>query len=187
MANNNTDARRDRVRSLWTKSDRKIAEILIEEGFAGVIPRTAAGKVKQLDSTRRRVWDDRLAFRKAWREKKRATNEDLCETRGEYLASLDSFAADAVEILENQAVKGTPRVQALSELRQLEQAKAKANGVAELAPATAVPDPGAKPIVIGVVFGTRNVSPETREELRQQGIELDDEDDQEDGGGAPVV
>jgi hypothetical protein len=129
MAGDRTEARRARVRTLWAKPDRRIAEILIEEGFGGASKRTAAGKAKQLSSMVRNVWNDRVALRKKWREQKKATIEDVNETRGEYLARLESFSSDALEILEDDKMKGTPRVQALSELRQIEQAKAKACGV----------------------------------------------------------
>jgi hypothetical protein len=117
------------MRTLWAKSDQRIAEILIEEGFGGALKRTAAGRQKQLESMRRNVWNDRAWWRKKWRNSAKATTQDLNETRGEYLARLDSFSNDAQELLEDRNVKGTPRVQALSELRQIEQAKAKAHGV----------------------------------------------------------
>lgn len=190
MASDNTESRRERVRSLWIKPDRRVAEILIDEGFAGPVPTTADGKRKQLASMTKNVWNDRKWWRQAWRAAKRLTNEDLCETRGEYIATLDAIGAAVTEILEDPKIKGTPRVQAASEFRQVQQAKAKASGVAEPAPATDAADTGMKPVVIGVVLGTGNVSAETRDELRQQGIEIDSNDDSSEGCGpaaAPEV
>ncbi|HSY50408.1 MAG TPA: hypothetical protein VLC46_16470 [Thermoanaerobaculia bacterium] len=129
MAGDQTEARRARMRELWNKPDKTVAEILIEEGFGGPEKRTAVGKARHLATMTRNVWNDRKWWKKQWRESKRATTQDVNESRGEYLARLDSLVADAGRLLDDKGMKGTPRVQALSELRQLEQAKAKAHGV----------------------------------------------------------
>ena len=127
MANERTDARRARVRELFGKSDKRIAEILIEEGF---FPsrRTKEGRIQQLDSARRRVYDDRQWWREQWKSEKRLTRDRSVSTE-EYIAKLETRIADLEEILDDPRTKGTPRVQSLSEIRQLEQAIAKALGI----------------------------------------------------------
>jgi len=164
MAGDKTEARRARVRELWTKPDRRLAEVLIEEGYAGATKTTAAGRATQLNSMAKNVWNDRAYWRKTWRKAKRATVEDVNETRGEYLARLEAFSAQAVEILDDPKVKGTPRVQALSEARQLEQAKAKAHGV-DVAIEVEQDDDGipVRPKTLVYVVDERNSSKEVRE------------------------
>lgn len=160
MASDNTAARRERVRSLWIRTDQQIAEILVEEGYGGETPRTADGRRKQLATMRRNVWNDRQWLRKKWRSEKAATKEDTHETRGEYLAVLDSYKEVGVDIISDPKMKGTPRVQALVALTRIEEAKAKARGVAEsVAPPT--DDDRAEVPFLGVVVGLNNLSPDT--------------------------
>ena len=155
------------MRTLWMKSDRKIAEVLIEEGFGGSTQRTADGKRKQLATMQRNVWNDRQWWKKTWRKQARATSGDLNETRGEYLAQLDSFIAEGIEILDDPKTKGTPRVQALSELRQLEQAKAKARGVAETEPGSPDDTDGPKVPFLGVVVGLKKITPAALKKINE--------------------
>lgn len=162
MASENTEARRERMRALWTKSDRRIAEILIEEGFAGATKRTKDGQQKQIATTIRNVYNDRLWWRKQWRAKARATEQDVNETRGEYLARLDSYASEALMLLDDPKLKGTPRVQALSELRQIEQAKAKAVGVAEVPPEAPDGDGASSAPYLGIVVNLDGTSDDAK-------------------------
>lgn len=181
MASENTEARRERVRSLWIKSDHAIAEILIEEGFGGTVRRTVEGKKKQIETMRRSVWNDRAALRKQWRTMKRATLEDAHESRGEHLAVLDALQDIGVEMLSDAKLKGTPKAQALQAVTRIVEAKGKALGVGETAPADET-DPTDRPSVVGLVLGTKNLSPGMRAELRDQGYVLDDDDDSGAGG-----
>lgn len=183
MANENTVARRARVRSLWLKSDAQIAEILLEEGFGGPIKRTTDGRRKQIDTMRRNVWNDREALKKEWRAAKRATSEDAHESRGQHLAVLDSLQDMGVEMLSDPKLKGTPRAQALQALTRIVEAKGKALGVGEVAPADPESEDDATPGVVGLILSTKNLSPEMRDELRAQGYVIDDEDD---GDGSPA-
>lgn len=182
MPGQDTRARRARVRSLWLKTDIEIAERLIDEGFAGKVPRGDTDKQKQLDSMRRNVWNDREALRKEWRAVKRLSVEDVHETRGEYLAILESLQDIGVEMLGDTKLKGTPKAQALQAVTRIVEAKGKAGGVAELEPQQADDDKPLPPIV-GVIVGASAVSDETRKQLREQGVELDN--DQE--GSTPKV
>lgn len=179
MASEKTDERRARVRTLWIHSDRQIAEILIDEAYGGAKLRTAEGRRRQLESMRRLVWNDRRWWKKTWRDQKRLTSQDASETRGEYLAVLDSYRDVGRDILTDPRMKGTPRVQALVALTRLEEARAKATGVGELEPPEDDDSDKAKPAVIGVVLGLRNVSPEMREQLRAQGVNIEDDDETE--------
>lgn len=187
MASDNTEARRQRMRSLWLLNDRQIAERLIEEGYGGAVPRTAEGKRKQVASMQRNVWNDRKWWRETeWRKEKLITAADANETRGEYIAVLDSLREIGVEILMNPKEKGTPRTQALVALTRIEEAKAKATGVAQieqLEPENA----GDRPLAMGVVLGVRAISPEMKQELREQGYDIDDDDgDGGEGGASPA-
>lgn len=157
MASDKTDARRERMRTLWIKTDQQVAEILIEEGYGGPIPRTADGRRRQVETMRRNVWNDRQWHRKKWRSEKAATHEDAHETRGEYLAVLDSYKEVGVDIISDPKMKGTPRVQALVALTRIEEAKAKARGVAE---SVAPPTDDERPAVpfLGVVVGINKLS-----------------------------
>lgn len=167
MASDNTEARRERVRTLCLKSDRKIAEILIEEGYGDQPKRTADGRRKQLSAMTRNVCNDRKWWKKQYREQKAATTQDANESRGEYLARLDSLIDEALQLLEDKMVKGTPRVQALSEIRQLEQAKAKALGVAEVPPAEPDGDGENPAPFLGIVVGIDGLSEDAKKRVKQ--------------------
>jgi hypothetical protein len=178
MASDQTEARRERMRSLWINPDRKIAEILIEEGYAGQVHHTADAKRKQLAAMQRNVWNDRQWWKKKWRAEKNATNEDASETRGEYLAVLDSYKEVGVDILGDPKVKGTPRVQALVALTKIEEAKAKARGVAETTPVPPGDDGPTAPF-LGVVVGLKNLSPNVIKRIKKWGKGEDDAGDGE--------
>jgi hypothetical protein len=154
------------MRSLWINSDRDIAARLIEEGYAGPAPKTKEGKAKQLASMSRNVWNDREWWKKTWRTRKPATSADASETRGEYVAILDSYKEVGVEILTDGSMRGTPRVQALVALTRLAEAKAKATGVAEAAPAE--PESGRASVpFLGIVADFGNLSPAARKKIRE--------------------
>jgi hypothetical protein len=173
MAGENTEARRDRVRTLWIKPDRQIAEILIDEGYAGAVPRTEERQQRQLATTQRNVWNDRAFWRKTWREAKRITTADANETRGEHLAVLDSYRDEGIAKLGDKKLKGTPFAQTLQALARIEELRAKATGVDELQPIDPEADKPKVPVV-GLVLGTNQISPEMRAQLRDQGIEIGD-------------
>lgn len=176
MASENTEARRARVRSLWLKSDRQIAEVLLEEGYGGAIKKTADGRRTQLASMTRNVWNDRKKLREEWRDAKRATAADAHESRGEHLAVLDSLQEMGVEMLADPKLKGTPKAQALQAVTRIVEAKGKALGVGET---TIEPEDDGKsrPSVVGLVVSAKNLSPEMKDTLRSQGYEFDDEDE----------
>lgn len=175
MASENTEARRARVRSLWLKPDRHVAEILLEEGFGGAIRRTSDGRVTQLASMVRNVINDRKWWRKTWRSEKRATNEDIYESRGEHIAALDSLQDVGLEMLSDPTIKGTPKAQALQAVTRILEAKGKALGVAEVS--APEPEDNGGPMVpfVGVVLDMSNVAPDVRK--RVSGKRRDDGDD----------
>jgi hypothetical protein len=182
MANDRTLERRERVRQLWGKPDRIIAEILLEEGFtAGAerVPRTKAkrdeAEARKLNSMRRNVWNDREWWRVQW--KKRATlptSSDISVAREEHIASLESDLEDIFTMLEDEATKTTAKAMLIGERRMTRALLAKTRGVDELG----APDPdGEKPPapVVGMLLGTASVTPELRKRLREQGVVIEDE------------
>jgi hypothetical protein len=164
MAGEETEARRERVRSLWVRSDKDIAQILTEEGFGGPPKKTADGKRTALASMQRNVWNDRKWWREKWRNVKTSTTEDAHETRGEYLATLDSYRGIGLEIATNPKEKGTPRTQALMALARIGEAKAKAQGVAEVEALPPEDDERSVPFN-GIVVGLANLSPEAQRRI----------------------
>ncbi len=168
---------------MWGKPDRIIAETLLAEGFTTTrakTPRTSAEKraagALQIETMRRNVWNDREWWRVFW--KKRAaepvTNEDASVQREEHIASLESDLEEIHDLIDEAGTKPTAKAMLIGEKRQTRALLAKARGVDELAPRDSDPD-GAKPAVIGLVFGTKNISPEMRAKLREQGVEVDEE------------
>jgi hypothetical protein len=182
MASDRTLERRERVRQLWGKPDRIIAETLLDEGFTsgtGRTPRTKAKRdeweARRVDSMRRNVWNDREWWRAQW--KKRAslpTSSDLAVAREEHIASLESDLEDIFTMLEDGETKTTAKAMLIGERRMTRALLAKTRGVDELA----APDPeGDKPPapVVGMLIGTASVTPELRQRLREQGVVIEDE------------
>lgn len=126
-----TDAERARAKELFgIRSDKRIAVRLIEEGFDGKVASGAAGRILQVERVRKRVGRHRLAIRKEWRATRRLlTSEDRAVSTEEYIANLETREEQLEDVLDDANLRGTPRVQALGELRQIEQAIAKARGV----------------------------------------------------------
>ncbi|HXG58125.1 MAG TPA: hypothetical protein VNL91_03810 [Thermoanaerobaculia bacterium] len=163
MASDNTEARRERVKELFGKSDRRIAAILIEEGYFGAYPKTKPAQIKLLDTARRTVCRDRAWWQERWSE---STERKRTETPQEYIARLRTRIEDLEDIAENTLTKPTPRVQAFAEIRQLEQAIAKAQGIDEVA---APPDGGESdpPPFLGIVVGLGKLSPEAKKKVHE--------------------
>ena len=171
MPSDLTEARRERTRELWGKSDRKIAEKLLEEGFHGPVSRNREEKIRQIASLRRTVWNDREFWREKWRTEAKAEKSKDPVSRQEYLAGLETVQDELEDVISDGATKSTPRVQALSEMRQIKQAIGKALGVDAAPPAVGGED-AVKPIVVGLLIGTENVSEEARGKLKEQGIDI---------------
>jgi hypothetical protein len=167
MANDRTDSRRVRMRELWIRNDRQIAEILIEEGFSTATPRTPDAKRKQLEAMRLCVFGDRRWWKKQWRTAKDATKEETHETRGEHLATLDSYQAIGVDILTDLNMRATPRVQALIALARIQEARAKATGVAEVAAAPPEGENAVRIPFLGVVVGLDQLTPAAMKKIRK--------------------
>lgn len=161
MANDLTDARRERVRELWGKSDRRIAETLLEEGYGGPAKRTKDARLQQTESMRRQVHRDREHWREVWREQ--AKKPGGRTTVDEYVAKLRTRIEDLEEMLDDQFLKGTPRVQALGEIRQIEQAIAKTEGTDIAARDDDDSDTGAP--FLGLLLDFSNCSDEVRDRL----------------------
>lgn len=173
--------RRERVIELWGKSDRIIAEILIEEGYFSEPPEPPKSKTKAaeraheiavrrfVDSQRRTICNDRLAIRKDWkklRKEMKADPDELEMSRQEYAARLRSRISDLDDVIHGGAKPGT-RVMAIEAAARIESLVAKAEGVDEqLAP----DDNGGLPDVpfIGLVLDLREVTPETQKEIQTQ-------------------
>jgi hypothetical protein len=179
MAGDRTEERRRRVRELWGKPDKAIAQILLEEGHrpeSGTKPRTKAAKdaaaARALDSMRRNVWNDREWWRAKARKRATApvTNEDVEVQRFEHIASLESDLEEIHELID-EADKPTAKAILMGEKRQTRALLAKARGIDELAPRESEGNEK-QPPVVGVVLGTENISPEMKEELRQQGYKI---------------
>lgn len=175
-----TAERRKRVRELWGRPDRMVAEILIEDGFRvcdAPMPRGADARRTYLESMRRRVSDDREWWREHWRTRAETpTRKDFTVARQEHIASLESDLEDIQAMIDDHATKATAKAMLIGERRQTRALLAKTRGVEEL---IADPDSesGAPPKVIGVVLGMENVSKETRDLLRAQGVPIPQDDD----------
>lgn len=182
MASNETEARRRRVRQLWGKPDKAIAQILIEEGFkvsCGRAPKTKPAREEweatRLDRMRRNVCNDREAWEKVWRQRTTVSGEEYSVAREAHIASLESDLEEIHELLDEAGTKPTAKAMLIGEKRQTRALLAKARGVEELA----APDPDAenkpKVLAVGLVLGTRSISPDTRQQLREQGVDIGDE------------
>lgn len=173
MASDRTNERRERVLEMLAKSDRAIAKELIRERFFGAVPRNADDRARHLDNARRTVGKDRAWWRGQWKalQAEKITPADSRADVEEFIARLKSRLNDVEEVLDDALVKSTPRVQAIDAAVKIEIAIARARGsdVAPERPADAVPPP----IALGVILGTKNVSPEMKQRLRKQGVEID--------------
>lgn len=171
-------ARRLRVRELFGRSARVIAETLLDEGFevkCGRKPRTKADgemwEKRRLAAMTRNVINDKTWWREEWKNKRQLTGEDPNVAREEHLAALMSDVEEINELLDSGGTKATAKAILVGERRQTRALLAKALGVEELAPR----DPEAdqkRPLVVGLVIGTKNVSADARARLREQGIDL---------------
>jgi hypothetical protein len=175
MANDRTDGRRERVKELYAKSNRRIGEVLVEEGFFGVPPKTPAGRARQIDTARRQVARDRDWWRDQWKKARNVTTEDRSVSTEEYVAKLETRIEQVEEVLDSPMMKGTPRVQALAELRQLEQAIGKARGVGE--PASLMPEDGdgTKVPFLGIVVGLGKLSAEAIRKINEWNSDSDED------------
>jgi hypothetical protein len=170
MANDRTEGRRERVRELYAKNNRRLAEILIDEGFFGPRGKTAEARGRQLDTARRQVLRDRDFWRTYWRTQRKVSIEDRNVTIEEYIAKLETRIEQLEEMLDDPKLKATPRVQAMAELRQLEQAIAKARGIGDpsLAAADVDGEGNARPF-LGVVVNLGKVSAEAVKKIEEFG------------------
>src|SRR5688500_11331227 len=106
MASDLTEARPERVRSLWPRKDRDITQISIDEGYAATSPKTPDAIRKQLVAMIVQVGRDRVFWRQTWRKAKALTSEDAHETRGEYLATLSAYRDIGLEIAADPKERG---------------------------------------------------------------------------------
>lgn len=167
MPSEKTDSRRERVRLLAVvKNDRKAAEILIEEGYAGRVARTADAKTRQLAAMQVQVGRDRKWLRQQWREAKKITGEDAHETRGEHIAVLDSLHELGVEKLLEPGVKGTPFAQMLLALTRIAEIRAKATGAADAERAD--DDSGPAIPFVGAILDLSDLSAAVAAEVKKQ-------------------
>jgi hypothetical protein len=165
-----TLARRERVRELWGLTPRKAAEKLLDEGYGGgTVANTKAKYIIQLSSMRRQVARDRDWWRAKWRRDrsraKKAAKDPVL--REEYLASLETVQAEIEDVLDDRRLKGTPKVQALSELRQIRQAVGKAQGVDGSSRIIADGDDDSSPQVpfLGIVVGVDKLTPDAKRKI----------------------
>lgn len=175
MASDLTDARRKRVRELFGKADKRIAEILIEEGHFGPVKRTKEVQHLQLETARRTVSRDKQWWRKLWSDEKR---KPARMTNEEYISRLETRISDLDEMLDDAKIKSTPRVQAIDTLRKIEESIAKASGVDVLEPKP--PGDGPAAPFIGLIMDLSECSSETKEKLTK-GVTTSGAD--ESGGG----
>lgn len=174
--------RRQRVLQLMGWSVQYTAKTLLEEGFEVAsstdAPVTAAKQKeweqRRLDSMRKKVAEDRAWWDEHWRKlaKKPKNVEEVGAERERYVAELNTEIDFLGEQLVDTKTKSTARgILSQARLRAREM-KAKAQGVADLAPAEQDPE-SMKPTVVGLIFGTKNLSPETVAKLREQGVALE--------------
>jgi hypothetical protein len=152
-----TDARRERVRELFGKPDRWIADALLEEGFFGPTKRTKDAQITQRETARRTVERDRAWWREHWKKPRTVTVQDMNVSSEEYIARLETRIADLQTILDNPQTKSTAAVNAVSEIRQLEQAIAKARGVEQAVDKAPEQDSGPSVPFIGLVLDVSKV------------------------------
>jgi len=157
----NTDERRERVRELFGKSDRRIALLLIEEGFFGPVPRVKQDRIRFEASARRRITEDRTWWRTAWRNRKPRTSEDSAAYSEGKIAELRTRIEDLEDVIDDASTRSTAKVNAYAEIRQLEEMIAKAQGADELdrRDDDDVNDAHALPF-LGLVLDVSRVSPE---------------------------
>lgn len=162
-----TDERRERVESLWAKSDSVLTDILIAEGYFGKKPRTPEGRETQRDTARRTLRRDRQYFRELWADEKKAAKRRL--TRGEYVATLRTNMEDLRTVVEemDEDARVKDRVDALHEIRQCLEAIAKAEGVDRNVAADDGDDK--PPAAVGVILNFNNLSAEEIEALASLG------------------
>ncbi len=167
-----TTERRERVRELWGKRDRVIADILFEEGFVDVPPRCGTTKEAELkEGLRRNICNDRIAIRNEWRSTRKQLNlDDLHIESNEYIAKLQTRIYDLEQLTEMLAGNGkgaTAFVNAMAEIRQLEELIAKAKGSAvPIAPPE--PEDANRATPVTVVFDFSECSAETIAEIKSQ-------------------
>jgi len=162
--------RRERVAELFGKRDRRIAEILVDEGFFGPLPRLKAELETFVLNAKRTVNKDRHWIQQETeRRRKELGAGGTAIASADYALRLRSRVYDAEEILEDPKSRPTARVQALSEIRLLEELLAKNAGVAVAAPSPEDPEGGGsleRPF-LGIIVGFDKVSPEARAKIEK--------------------
>jgi len=152
------DDRRERVAELYGKRDRRIAELLIDEGYFGTLPRMADERRRFVLTAKRTVCNDRAAIRaEAAKKRKDLAGEFIDITSADYILRMRSRINDAEDILDDPKARPTAKVQALSEMRLLEEAIAKSQGV-DVADRGASEDDAPQVPFLGLVVDLRNVS-----------------------------
>jgi hypothetical protein len=183
-----TAERRERVFELWGKSDRRISETLIDEGFFGKLPRLAEERSRFKASAKRQVNKDRHWWRRRWkknREERSHTPAELGMSIDDYVARLTTRIREIEDLIEHPTTKPTAAVNGFSEIRLLEAAIAQAQGIDR--PPAAPRDDGDegddRPPFLGLILSTGKLSPEAVKKLRGWGNEIegyeDDDDDDE--------
>lgn len=157
----NTDERRERVKELFGKSDRRVALMLIEEGFFGPTPRVKQDRIRFEASARRTITNDRHWWREHWRNRKPRTSEDSAAYSEEYIAKLRTRIEDLEDVIDDPATRATAKVNAFAEIRQLEEMIAKAQGADALDRRDTEDDDAASSLpFLGLVLNVTKVSPE---------------------------
>lgn len=160
--------RRERVAELFGKRDRRIAEILVDEGFFGPLPRLKAELGTFVLNAKRTVNKDRHWLQQEAEKRRKELGAGAAAfASADYALRLRSRVYDAEEILEDPKSRPTAKVQALSEIRLLEELLAKSAGVAVAAPAPEDPEGGGslgRPF-LGIIVGFDKVSPEARAKI----------------------
>jgi hypothetical protein len=176
-----TRARRARVRELFGRSNREIAETLLDEGFeiasAERRPRTtkavAEWDAKRVAAMTRNVINDKEWFREQWKAKRELSTDDPLVAREEHIAALSSDLDQINDFIGETATKPTAKSIAFGERRQTRALLAKARGVEEIAPR----DPDAdkpRPVIVGLRIGTTSLTAEELRELKERGVEIGD-------------
>ncbi|MGK2855862.1 MAG: hypothetical protein ACSLFQ_01515 [Thermoanaerobaculia bacterium] len=119
------------MEKLLRKADQQIAEILAADGVFGACPRLEEKRALFMLAAKRTVCRDRAAIAAARRQKRRDLAGDYRSGDPlDYVFRMQSHLREAEEILEDPTSGPDARIAAIAEIRLIEQAIARVNGVA---------------------------------------------------------
>jgi hypothetical protein len=167
------DQVRDRVLEMFAKSDRKIAQSLIDDEIVTPAKRlNSAQRARWEDGVRRTVNNHRRKLMESWALTPLPKPGDPAEARA-FIAKCQTRINELDDIVDDKNTKSTARMNAYAEIRQLDtliaQTKRVDTGGRRRSEDEGEADaPQSKLPFVGVVMDLKNVSQEARAEIERE-------------------